>query len=147
MSTNICKSSAAMWHLIAALPQGMFPLGESSKSPLHFADRRDESVIMVYYTSAEMHLRPRHLPLNPERRDALWQETMASTAPVSGISPFRTRLLATPGSTTNAKRTAIETPTLSPSALHGTSTSKSQPPATPTYLPNWKPLEPFPRAA
>ena len=30
---------------------------------------------------------------------------------------------------------------------HGTSTSKSQPPATPTYSPNWKPPEPFPRAA
>ena len=40
-----------------------------------------------------------------------------------------------------------ETPTLSPSALHGTSTSRSQPPATPTCLPNWKPLVRFQRAA
>ena len=62
-----------------------------SESPLHFADRRDESVIVGYYTSA---LRPqarfeaqppqvalsakmkcisvpRHLPMNLERRDAL----------------------------------------------------------------------------
>jgi len=45
------------------------------------------------------------------------------------------------------EKTAIETPTLSPSALHGTSISKSQPPATPTYSPNWKPPEPSPRAA
>ena len=82
-----------------------------------------------------------------ERRDALWQETMALTAPVSGISPFRTRPLATLSSTTSAKRTAIETPTLSPSAPHGTSTSRSLPPATLTCSPNWKPLEPFPRAA
>ena len=52
-----------------------------------------------------------------------------------------------PSSTTSAKRTAIGTPILSPSALHGTSTLKSLPPATLTYLPNWKPLEPFPRAA
>ena len=46
-----------MWHLIAILPQEPFPLGESSKSPLHFADRRDESVIVGYYTSEEVHLR------------------------------------------------------------------------------------------
>ena len=57
--------------MIVALPQETFPLGESSKSPLHFADRREESVIVGYYTSEEVHLRPRHLPLNPERRDAL----------------------------------------------------------------------------
>ena len=54
--------------------------------------------------------------MNPERRDALWQEMMALTAPVSEISPFRTRPLATLSSTTSAKRTAIGTPTLSPSA-------------------------------
>lgn len=76
---------------IVALPQETFPLGESSKSPLHFAAHRDESVIVGYYTSA---LRPqarfeaqapqaalsakmtcifvpRHLLMNPERRDAL----------------------------------------------------------------------------
>ena len=39
---------------------------------------------------------------------------MASTAPVSEISPFRTRLLAIPSSTTNAEKTAIGTPILSP---------------------------------
>ena len=68
--------------------------------------------------------------MNLERRDALWQEMMVLTAPVSEISPFQTKPLATPSSTTSAKRTAIGTPTLSPSALHGTSTSKSLPPAT-----------------
>ena len=141
------QSSSHCANLIVILPQETFPLGESSKSPLHFAAHRDESVIVGYYTSGEVHLRPRHLPLNPERRDVLWQETMASTAPVSEISPFQTKPLATPNSTTSAKRTAIGTPTLSPSELHGTSTSKSLPPATLTYLPNWKPLEPFPRAA
>ena len=41
---------------------------------------------------------------------------MVLTAPVSETSPFRTRPLATPSSTTSAKRTAIGTPTLSPSA-------------------------------
>ena len=79
--------------------------------------------------------------------NALWQETMALTAPVFEISPFRTRPLATLSSTTSAKRTATGTPTSSPSALHGTSTSKSQPPATPTCSPNWKPLARFQRAA
>ena len=142
------QSSSHRANLIVALPQETFPLGESSKSPLHFADRRDESVIVGYYTSAEVHLRPPvTFPLNLERRNALWQEMMALTAPVSEISPFRTRPLATPSSTTSAKRTAIETPTLSPSAPHGTSTSRSQPPATPTYSPNWKPLVRFLRAA
>ena len=85
--------------------------------------------------------------MNLERRDALWQEMMAMTAPVFEISPFRTRPLATPSSTMSAKRTATGTPTSSPSALHGTSTSKSQPPATPTCSPNWKPLVRFHRAA
>ena len=141
------QSSSHCANLIVALPQETFPLGESSKSPLHFAAHRDESVIVGYYTSGEVHLRPRHLSMNLERRDALWQETMALTAPVSGISPFRTRPLATPSSTMSVKRTAIGTPILSPSALHGTSTSKSQPPATLTCSPNWKPLEPFPRTA
>ena len=42
--------------------------------------------------------------------DTLWQETMALTAPVSEISPFRTRPLATLSSTTSAKRTATGTP-------------------------------------
>ena len=45
---------------------------------------------------------------------------MVLTAPVSEISPFRTRPLATPSSTMSVKRTAIGTPILSPSALHGT---------------------------
>ena len=54
--------------------------------------------------------------MNLERRDALWQEMMALTAPVFEISPFQIKPLATPSSTTSAKRTAIETPTLSPSA-------------------------------
>ena len=52
--------------------------------------------------------------MNLERTDALWQEMMVLTAPVSEISPFRTRPLATPSSTTNAKRTAIETPDIIP---------------------------------
>ena len=141
------QSSSHCANLIVALPQETFSLGESSKSPLHFAAHRDESVIVGYYTSAEVHLRPRHLPLNPERRDALWQETMALTAPVSEISLFRTRQLVTPSSTMNAKKTAIGILTFSLTAPNGTSTSKSQPPATPTYSPNWKPPEPSPRAA
>ena len=108
------QSNSHCANLIVTLPQETFPLGESSKSPLHFAAHRDESVIVGYYTSGEVYLRPRHLPLNPERRDTLWQEMMVLTAPVSEISPFRTRLLATPSSTMSAKRTAIGTPTLSP---------------------------------
>ena len=51
------QSSSHCANLIVALPQETFPLGESSKSPLHFADHRDESVIVGYYTSAEVHLR------------------------------------------------------------------------------------------
>ena len=80
------QSSSHCANLIVTLPQETFPLGESSKSPLHFAAHRDESVIVGYYTSGEVHLRPRHLPLNPERRDALWQETMALTAGSSVIT-------------------------------------------------------------
>jgi hypothetical protein len=57
--------------LIVALPQETFPLGESSKSPLHFAAHRDESVIVGYYTSQKCISVPRHLPMNLERRDAL----------------------------------------------------------------------------
>ena len=108
------QSSSHCANLIVALPHETFPLGESSKSPLHFAAHRDESVIVGYYTSGEVHLRPRHLPLNPERRDALWQEMMVLTAPVSETLPFRTRLLATLSSTMSVKRTAIGTPILSP---------------------------------
>ena len=140
-------SSSHNENMIATLPQETFPLGESSKSPLHFADRRDESVIVGYYTSSEVHLRSPVTFLSPERRDALWQEMMASTAQASEISPFRTRLLATPSSTMNAKRTAIGTPTFFPTTPNGTSISRSLPPATLTCSPNWKPLEPFPRAA
>ena len=51
------QSSSHCANLIVTLPQETFPLGESSKSPLHFADRRDESVIVGYYTSEEVHLR------------------------------------------------------------------------------------------
>jgi len=51
------QSSSHCANLIVTLPQETFPLGESSKSPLHFAAHRDESVIVGYYTSAEVHLR------------------------------------------------------------------------------------------
>ena len=51
------QSSSHCANLIVILPQETFPLGESSKSPLHFAAHRDESVIVGYYTSAEVHLR------------------------------------------------------------------------------------------
>ena len=51
------QSSSHCANLIVALPQEAFPLGESSKSPLHFAAHRDESVIVGYYTSEEVHLR------------------------------------------------------------------------------------------
>ena len=51
------RSSSHCANLIVTLPQETFPLGESSKSPLHFAAHRDESVIVGYYTSAEVHLR------------------------------------------------------------------------------------------
>ena len=50
------QSSSHCANLIVAFPQETFPLGESSKSPLHFAAHRDESVIVGYYTSAEVHL-------------------------------------------------------------------------------------------
>ena len=52
------QSSSHCANLIVTLPQETFPLGESSKSPLHFAAHRDESVIVGYYTSMEVHLRP-----------------------------------------------------------------------------------------
>ena len=51
------RSSSHCANLIVTLPQETFPLGESSKSPLHFAAHRDESVIVGYYTSEEVHLR------------------------------------------------------------------------------------------
>ena len=51
------QSSSHCANLIGALPQETFSLGESSKSPLHFAAHRDESVIVGYYTSEEVHLR------------------------------------------------------------------------------------------
>ena len=51
------QSSLHCANLIVALPQETFPLGESSKSPLHFTAHRDESVIVGYYTSTEVHLR------------------------------------------------------------------------------------------
>ena len=47
------QSSSHCANLIVTLPQETFP----SESPLHFADHRDESVIVGYYTSAEVHLR------------------------------------------------------------------------------------------
>lgn len=50
------QSSSHCANLIVILPQETFPLGESSKSPLHFAAHRDESVIVGYYTSVEVHL-------------------------------------------------------------------------------------------
>ena len=141
------QSSSRCANLIVTLPQETFPLGESSKSPLHFAAHRDESVIVGYYTSAEVHLRSPSPLDEPRKEGCPWQEMMALTAPVSETLPFRIRLSATPSSTTSAKRTAIGTPTLSPSALHGTSTSKSLLPVTLTCSPNWKPMEPSPRAA
>lgn len=51
------QSSSHCANLIVIFPQETFPLGESSKSPLHFAAHRDESVIVGYYTSEEVHLR------------------------------------------------------------------------------------------
>ena len=45
------------------------------------------------------------------------------------------------------EKDSYRNPDIIPQRTDGTSTSKSLPPATLTYLPNWKPLEPFPRAA
>ena len=45
------------------------------------------------------------------------------------------------------EKDSYRNPDIIPSALHGTSTSKSLLPATLTYLPNWKPLVRFQRAA
>ena len=45
------------------------------------------------------------------------------------------------------EKDSYRNPDIIPSALHGTSTSKSQLPATPTYSPNWKLTELSPRAA
>ena len=50
------QSSSHCANLIVTLPQETFSLGESSKSPLHFAAHRDESVIVGYYTSEEVHI-------------------------------------------------------------------------------------------
>ena len=57
--------------MIVTLPQETFPLGESSKSPLHFAAHRDESVIVGFITLPKKCIFvPRHLSMNLERRDA-----------------------------------------------------------------------------
>ena len=61
------RSGSHCANLIVALPQETFPLGESSKSPLHFADHRDESVIVGYYTSAEVPFPRRRQPGVPLR--------------------------------------------------------------------------------
>ena len=45
------------------------------------------------------------------------------------------------------EKDSYRNPDIIPSAPHGTSTSKNQPPATLTCSPNWKPPEPSPRAA
>ena len=50
----LLKSEVSSEELDDAMQQN---LGESSKSPLHFAAHRDESVIVGYYTSEEVHLR------------------------------------------------------------------------------------------
>ena len=51
------QSSSHCANLIVALPQETFPLGEPSKSPLHFAAHRDESVIAVSYTHLDVYKR------------------------------------------------------------------------------------------
>ena len=78
------QSSSHCANLIVALPQETFPLGESSKSPLHFAAHRDESVIVGYYTSEEVHLRSPSPLDEPRKGGCPWQEMMVLTAPVSG---------------------------------------------------------------
>ena len=79
------QSSSHCANLIVTLPQETFPLGESSKSPLHFAAHRDESVIIVgYYTSKEVHLRSPSPLDEPRKEGCPWQEMMVLTAPVSG---------------------------------------------------------------
>ena len=42
---------------VAICPKRTLYSRSPSESPLHFADRRDESVIVGYYTSSEVHLR------------------------------------------------------------------------------------------
>ena len=74
------QSSSHCANLIVTLPQEMFP----SKSPLHFAAHRDESVIVGYYTSEEVHLRSPSPLDEPRKGGCPWQEMMVLTAPVSG---------------------------------------------------------------
>ena len=105
------QSSSHCANLIVTFPQETFPLGESSKSPLHFAAHRDESVIVGYYTAEEVHLRSPSPLDEPRKEGCPWQEMMVLTAPVYETLPFRIRPLATLSSTTSAKRTAIGTPT------------------------------------
>ena len=60
---------------IVTLPQETFP----SESPLHFADHRDESVIVGYYTSAE----------DVYKRQTLYISPLAAVAiPVNSTSHF-----------------------------------------------------------
>ena len=77
------QSSSHCANLIVTLPQETFPLEEFSKSPLHFATHRDESVIMDYYTSKEVHLRSPSPLDEPRKEGCPWQEMMVLTAPVS----------------------------------------------------------------
>ena len=63
--------------------QETFLLEEFSKSPLHFATHRDESVIVDYYTSKEVHLRSPSPLDEPRKEGCPWQEMMVLTAPVS----------------------------------------------------------------
>ncbi len=51
----------ALCELDRSSPAGDVPPRRVLESPLHFAAHRDESVIVGYYTSGEVHLRPRHL--------------------------------------------------------------------------------------
>ena len=92
------QSSSHCANLIGALPQETFPLGESSKSPLHFAAHRDESVIVGYYTSAEVPSTRRRQPGVPFCESFLCGESTSPTGDVSRDSkgaqhPWHTTLV------------------------------------------------------
>ena len=102
------------------------------ESPRHFAARMDESVIVGYYTSAEVHPRsPARLLLSKERKN-LWQETMELTVPlpVTRTCPPST-MWRKFRSITSEKKTATPIKILIPPRPTAMSTSRNLPTAMP----------------
>ena len=76
-------------HVRSDLPETLPYSRSPSESPLHFADRRDESVIVGYYTSAEVPFPRRRQPVRL-RESFLCGESTSPTGDVSrgGAAPL-----------------------------------------------------------